>query len=132
MSTPQNHRPLSPHLSVYRWQITNTLSILHRITGFGLTLGLALFALWLICAAWYPLWFADLQAIFAHPVGLFFLFGWTAAFYYHLANGLRHLYWDIGRGFALEEVTASGQLVVVFTVTMTLFTWTLIWTKGAL
>lgn len=132
MHTPQNDRPLSPHLSVYRWQITNTLSILHRITGFGLALGLLLLAAWFITAAWCPDMFLTLQSFFASILGKLFLFGWTVAFYYHLGNGMRHLYWDMGRGFALDEVTSSGQLILVFTVSLTIFTWTMIWLRGAL
>jgi succinate dehydrogenase / fumarate reductase cytochrome b subunit len=132
MSTPQNERPLSPHLSVYRWQITNTLSILHRITGFGLALGLVLFAVWLMSVAWCPELFATLSDFFGSIVGKLFLFGWTVAFYYHLANGIRHLYWDMGRGFALDEVTASGQLVLVFAGAMTVLTWAIVYQKGML
>lgn len=132
MSPQKSDRPLSPHLSVYRWQITNTLSILHRMTGVGLALGLALLALWLIAAAWCPSLFDTLQGLFGSIIGKLFLFGWTAAFYYHLGNGLRHLNWDLGHGFTLEEMTASGHVVIVFTISLTLFTWTLIWTKGVL
>lgn len=132
MNRPQNDRPLSPHLSIYRWQITNTLSILHRITGFGLSLGLALFALWLIGAAWCPTLFAALQSFFGSMVGKLFLFGWTAAFYYHLANGMRHLNWDMGHGFALNKVTQSGIFAVVFTVVLTAATWYVACQKVAL
>jgi succinate dehydrogenase / fumarate reductase, cytochrome b subunit len=123
MSSIHENRPLSPHLSVYRWQITNSLSILHRISGFGLTLGLIPLALWLWGAAYSPEWFACLSAIATSIPGKLFLFGWTLAFYYHLANGIRHLNWDIGHGFSLPEVLASGQIVIIFALAMTLFTW---------
>lgn len=126
MPTTQENRPLSPHLSVYRWQITNTLSILHRITGFGLALGLVLFALWLIAAAWCPELFTLLMGFFGSIVGKLFLFGWTVAFYYHLGNGLRHLNWDMGRGFLLPEVTASGQVILVFALSASIFTWVMV------
>lgn len=132
MSTQKTDRPLSPHLSIYRWQITNTLSILHRLTGVALAFGLVLLALWLISAAWCPEMFLAIQGFCTSIVGLLFLFGWTVAFYYHLGNGLRHLYWDMGRGFALDEVTSSGQLILVFTAALTMFTWTMVWTKGVL
>ncbi len=131
MST-QHPRPLSPHLGIYRWQITNTLSILHRITGVGLVLGVVLLAVWLVAAAWCPNFFPAMQDGLGTIVGKLLLLGWTAAFYYHLANGLRHLNWDMGRGFALADVTASGWLVVAFTVSMTLFTWTYAYMAGAL
>lgn len=118
-----NLRPLSPHLSIYRWQITNTLSILHRLTGVALSAGLVLIAVWLIAVAWCPELFDGIRTVLASIPGKLALFGWTAAFYYHLANGIRHLGWDMGAGFAMRDVTRSGWVVVVFTVVMTLITW---------
>lgn len=123
MTRPADSRPLSPHLGIYRWQITNTLSILHRITGVGLSLGLALISCWLITAAWRPDLFAALHDAFATLLGKFVLFGWTLAFYYHFANGLRHLNWDAGSGFTLPQVTRTGWAVVLFAILMSLFTW---------
>ena len=123
MSNIHENRPLSPHLSVYRWQITNTLSILHRISGFGLSLGLIPLALWLWGAAYNPALFEAMTSAAASILGKLFLFGWSLAFYYHLGNGIRHLNWDIGRGFALNEVLASGRVVIAFALSMTLFTW---------
>lgn len=132
MSTQKSDRPLSPHLSIYRWQITNTLSILHRITGFGLAFGLALLAVWLIAAAWCPDTFITMQELLGSIVGKLFLFGWTVAFYYHLANGVRHLNWDMGQGFALASVTATGMFVLVFTALLTAATWGFVWKQGVL
>ena len=129
MSNIQQNRPLSPHLQVYRWQISNTLSILHRLTGVGLTLGLVVFALWLYGAAYDAELFDCIAGLASSIVGKLFLFGWTAAFYYHLGNGIRHLNWDIGRGFTIPEMTASGWVVVVFAIAMSIFTWTLIYQK---
>jgi len=123
MSHPSEHRPLSPHLSIYRWQITNTLSILHRLTGVGLTLGLIPLSLWLWSAAYSPTWFTCISDLASSIVGLLFLFGWTLAFYYHLGNGIRHLNWDIGRGFSLPEVLASGRVVIAFALGLSIFTW---------
>ncbi|MFZ4541806.1 MAG: succinate dehydrogenase, cytochrome b556 subunit [Rickettsiales bacterium] len=123
MSKPQENRPLSPHLGIYRWQISNTLSILHRLTGFGLTLGLIPLALWLWAAAYDPELFTILHDAASSILGNMFLFGWTWAFYYHLGNGVRHLNWDIGRGYGLSEMAASGWVVVVFSLAMTVFTW---------
>lgn len=133
MSTSQKQaRPLSPHLSIYRWQISNTLSILHRITGFGLAIGMVLLVAWLVTAAWFPAGFEQLQSLLGSIVGKLFLFGWTVAFYYHLGNGLRHLNWDMGHGLKLDEMTASGRVVVVFAISMAIFTWTIAAQKGAL
>jgi succinate dehydrogenase / fumarate reductase cytochrome b subunit len=127
MSHIQQQRPLSPHLSIYRWQITNTLSILHRITGFGLTLGLIPLGLWLWGIAYSPELYAWMAMAFASLLGKIALFGWTVAFYYHLGNGIRHLNWDIGNGFTIPDATASGRLVILFTITMTIFTWAMVY-----
>jgi succinate dehydrogenase / fumarate reductase cytochrome b subunit len=123
MRSLHENRPLSPHLGIYRWQISNTLSILHRITGVGLTVGLIPFALWIYSAAYAPELFACITDAFSTVLGKLFLLGWTVAFYYHLANGIRHLNWDIGRGFKLPEMAASGWTVVLFTVVLTILTW---------
>jgi succinate dehydrogenase / fumarate reductase, cytochrome b subunit len=123
MSHPSENRPLSPHLGIYRWQITNTLSILHRMTGFGLTFGLIGLALWLWGAAYEAALFTCISDMASSIVGKLFLFGWTLAFYYHLGNGIRHLNWDIGRGFSLPEVLASGRMVIAFALGLSIFTW---------
>ena len=132
MSQLHENRPLSPHVGIYRWQITNTLSILHRITGFGLALGLVPFALWLWGAAYDAELFTCMMDCFGSILGKVALFGWTLAFYYHLGNGIRHLNWDIGNGFKLDEVTASGWLVVVFALSLTVFTWAIVAQNGGL
>lgn len=126
MPNPHDMRPLSPHVGIYRWQLSNGLSILHRITGFGLCFGLVLLVFWLWGVAYDEALFNLLQEWFGTILGKLFLFGWTAAFFYHLGNGIRHLNWDMGRGFALDEMAATGYLVLLFTACMTLFTWVLV------
>lgn len=123
MSNLNESRPLSPHVGIYRWQISNTLSILHRLTGIGLSFGLIPLSLWLYSAAYNPDLFAWLSGAAASIPGMVFLFGWTWAFYYHLGNGIRHLNWDMGRGFSLPDMTASGRIVVVFSLSLTILTW---------
>lgn len=119
--TQNPSRPLSPHVGIYRWQITNTLSILHRITGVALSAGTAVLAAWLWAAAYDGAYFDAWQDFFISPIGVLMLMGWVFCFFYHLANGIRHLFWDIGRGFALQTVTKSGLLVVAFALIATLF-----------
>ena len=126
MSNLHENRPLSPHLSIYSWQISNTLSILHRLTGFGLTFGLIALALWLWGAAYDAELFNCIRDAAGSILGKLFLFGWTLAFFYHLGNGIRHLNWDLGRGFKLDEVTRSGWVVLVFTLSMTIVTWAVV------
>ena len=89
-------RPLSPHLSIYRKQISSVLSILHRITGVALFAGSSLIVVWLCMAAYAPASYAALHDVLSSFIGQICLFGWVAAFYYHLGNGVRHLFWEYG------------------------------------
>ncbi len=116
-------RPLSPHLQIYRWQITNSLSILHRLTGVALSVGTLLLLYWLVAAALGPSAFATAQAVIGSWFGRLLLFGWSVALFYHLCNGLRHLAWDAGYGFSLPEVTRSGMAVLGATAVLTLAAW---------
>ncbi|HJM91257.1 MAG: succinate dehydrogenase, cytochrome b556 subunit [Alphaproteobacteria bacterium] len=116
------NRPLSPHLQVYRWQISMALSILHRITGVGLALGLLLLTWWLAAAASGPEYFDTVYAIMGSEIGRVLLFGFTVSLYFHLFNGIRHLIWDAGYGFELPAMRKSGWAVVVISVVMTLLT----------
>jgi len=124
------NRPLSPHLQVYRPQITSALSIFHRFTGATLAAGLLLFVYWLAAlAAGDAAYAAALAVLGAWPVKLV-LFLFTFAFFYHLSNGLRHLWWDTGRGFEITEVVASGYAVIISAVVLTLLAWAVILLGG--
>lgn len=116
-------RPLSPHLSIYKWQISTVLSILHRVTGIGLFVGSGLLVLWLWSAAYAPAFYPTLHEALSSMLGQLFLLGWTAAFYYHLCNGIRHLFWDIGKGFTLPVMHKTGWAVVVIAALLTAYTW---------
>ena len=116
-------RPLSPHLQIYRWQITSLLSILHRLTGIALAIGTLVLVYWLIAAAMGVEEFATAQTLVGSFLGRLLLFGWSLALFYHLANGIRHLFWDIGVGFELATVTRTGWAVVVATLVLTLAAW---------
>jgi succinate dehydrogenase / fumarate reductase cytochrome b subunit len=118
-------RPLSPHLQVYKPQITAVLSILHRITGVGLVIGTGLLVFWLMAVASGPAAFADAQAFFGSIIGRFLLFCWTLTLFYHFCNGIRHLAWDLGYGYDLETVRRTGWLTVGATAGLTLFAWIL-------
>lgn len=111
--TPARARPLSPHLQVYRPQITTVLSILHRITGVGLSLGAIWLVAWLYLAAKGGSGFDAIRAFNSSWIGVLLLIGFAFALYYHLCNGIRHLAWDAGLGFDLKTVTWSGWLVVI-------------------
>ena len=114
------NRPISPHLQVYKPQLTSVLSILHRITGVALAVGTILLVYWLIAAASGPEAFASAEALIGSWLGRILLFGWTFALYFHLTNGIRHLFWDAGFGFELKTVYASGWTVVALAAVLTL------------
>ena len=109
---PSLERPLSPHMQVYRPQITSVLSILHRITGVALTVGLLFLTWWLVAGLYGPEAFANVQAFLGSWFGHLMLWGFTFAVYYHLGNGIRHLLWDFGWGFELERVRLSGLIML--------------------
>ncbi len=119
----QGQRPLSPHLQIYRPQLTSILSILHRFTGVGLAVGAILLAYWLTAAAYGPEAFARANALFVSGFGRLVLFGLTFAFFYHLANGLRHLAWDVGLGFEMKTLNLSGVTVVAVSFAATFAAW---------
>ena len=126
---PARARPISPYWTIYRWQSGNTLSILHRLTGVALALGLIALSYWLVSLAEGPQSYAAAAALFASPLGLIILVGWTFAFMYHLLNGVRHLFWDAGRGFERTQRHASGWLAVLGAIGLTVAVWALIWTS---
>lgn len=120
---PTRERPLSPHLQVYRWQITMVMSILHRATGVVLAVGAFGLAWWLLALAKGGDTFAHASHLVASPIGLLFLFAFSLSLVYHLLNGIRHLLWDAGRGFDIPDVYRSGWTVAVLTLVFTLAIW---------
>jgi succinate dehydrogenase / fumarate reductase cytochrome b subunit len=119
----QSARPLSPHLQVYRPQLTSVMSISHRAAGVALAVGTLLLVYWVVAAASGPAAFASAQAFIGSWFGFLILFGWSVALFYHLANGIRHLFWDAGYGFELKTVYASGYAVLVATAALTVLAW---------
>lgn len=119
----RGNRPLSPHITVYRPQWTSVLSILHRITGVGLALGAVLAVWWFLAAATGPEAFATADGFLTSWFGHLILLGSTWALCYHFLNGIRHLWWDMGRGFDLEQVELSGKVVVGLSVVLTALIW---------
>jgi len=119
----QDDRPLSPHLQVYRPQFTSVLSILHRMTGVALGLGALLLVYWLAAAAAGPEWFNGARAVAGSWLGWLVLLGFTWALFYHLCNGIRHLFWDIGMGFDLTVARLTGWCVVLASLALTGAAW---------
>lgn len=118
-------RPLSPHLQVYKIQITSLLSILHRFTGMILYGGAIGCSLWFLALAQGPHTYEMMQRFLFHPVGLVMLAGLSFSFFYHLCNGVRHLLWDAGFGYDLPTVRKTGWTVVISSFFLTGMAWAL-------
>ncbi len=125
------NRPVSPHLQVYRPQITSILSITHRITGVALCGGAVLLTYWLMSATYGAGAYADAQAILGSWFGRLVLFGVVFSLWFHLANGIRHLVWDTGRGLEMEQLRMSGLAVVAISVVLTLVTFYAAYSVGS-
>jgi len=120
---PASKRPLSPHLLIYKPQLTSVLSIVHRGTGVALAVGLLLVVYWLMALATGPDAFGNAQRIMGSWIGNVILFGFTFALFYHLCNGIRHLFWDAGLGLDLKTVYASGWSVLAASIVLSFVTW---------
>ena len=118
-----SNRPLSPHLQVYRWQLTSVLSILHRATGIALSVGALYLATWVIYAAGSSRGYAVFQEFNGSILGRILLGGWLFSAFYHLCNGIRHLFWDAGYGFELKDAYRSGWIVVAVSLVATILSW---------
>ena len=116
-------RPISPHLQVYKPQITSVLSIFHRITGVALTFGLILLVAWIFTLSLGKDYFEYFVMFIKSWFGLLILFGFTFALNYHLCNGIRHLFWDAGYGYEIETVHKSGLAVLVVSFVLTILIW---------
>lgn len=116
-------RPLSPHLQVYRPQMTSMLSILHRMTGVALAVGTILFVWLLVATASGEDAFNTFMSVVSSPIGMVALAGWSFALFYHMCNGVRHLIWDTGRLFKIQYATSAGYIVLLSSITLTAFVW---------
>ena len=121
----KSQRPLSPHLQIYRPQLTSVLSITHRATGVALVGGTLVLVYWLLAVASGAETYASAQYLLGSWLGRIVLLGFSFALFFHLCNGIRHLFWDVGLGFELKTAYASGTAVVIVSVVMTLLAWSL-------
>lgn len=120
----RGNRPLSPYMigPIYRPQITSIMSILHRITGCGLSASAILVVWWFLGAASSPYYFDFADGILTSWLGNLVLFVSLLALWYHFFNGIRHLLWDAGKGFALNQVRTSAYAAIAGTAVMTIVT----------
>lgn len=116
-------RPLSPHLQIYRWTLTMAMSILHRATGIALAAGIVMVVWMLLAASLGEAAFMQFQNFALSPLGQLMLFGWTVSLFYHMANGIRHLFWDFGAGYEIQTARRSGYVVLLFTALMAALVW---------
>ena len=116
-------RPMSPHLQIYKLPFTAKLSILHRGTGAVLYAGLILMVLVLLSISGGAESWASMQSFLSSFIGKFILFGFTFCIYYHMCNGIRHLFSDAGMGLEIEDAKKSGIVVIAASVFFTLLTW---------
>jgi succinate dehydrogenase / fumarate reductase cytochrome b subunit len=116
-------RPISPHLQIYKPMLTMVMSIVHRITGFGLYFGTLLLAWWLLAAASGPNAYAKIEWFMGSLVGRLLLFGYTWALIHHMLGGIRHLIWDTGRGMGPQEREWLCAANLVGSIALTVVLW---------
>jgi len=115
--------PLSPHLQIYKWQISSLLSIIHRITGILNLLGLIFISAWISSAGIGENLFEYFSVFLKSFIGKFILIGFTWSISYHLLSGIRHFFWDLGYGYEIKTVNISGVIVIVSSLLLTVFLW---------
>ena len=118
-----DNRPLSPHLSIHKKVLTAVFSIFHRLTGIFLTLGSILLVLWFLSVSIGENFYNYFQIISSNFIFKVILFFWTLAFFYHLFNGIRYLFWSFSLGMELKTVYLSGYIVSLLTIIATIIVW---------
>lgn len=120
-----SNRPLSPHIQVYKMPLSAKLSILHRLTGLALSFGAVVLVYWLFSLAYMSNVAITLHMFFDSNFGKVILIAWTFAFFYHFCNGIRHLFWDAGKGFEIDAVNRSGIIAIIVAIGLTAVVWIL-------
>ncbi|MFM8374669.1 MAG: succinate dehydrogenase, cytochrome b556 subunit [Phenylobacterium sp.] len=123
MTVPVRERPMSPHLQVWRWHLTMLTSILHRATGMALYGGALIVTAWALALGAGPDVYQGFQDLMASPLGRLVLVGLTLSLFYHLANGVRHLFCDVGLGLSVTNSFRSGVMAMAFSVVATVVVW---------
>jgi succinate dehydrogenase / fumarate reductase cytochrome b subunit len=126
-STPQSSRPLSPHLSIYRFHFSMALSILHRAAGVAVAGMLVILIAWIWAAAYSDACFNAIQSALVSLPGQVVLVAASFVFYFKLATGLRHLLWDTGRAFEKRDIDRTGVAAILFSIAATALTWAIVW-----
>lgn len=116
-------KPLSPHIQIYRWEITMLISILHRAAGIAMAIGTALVVWMLLALAIGEAAYNTFHDVITSPLGALMLLGWTIAIFLHMGNGVRHLFFDVGCGYDIPVARRSSFAVMIFAAFMTLVVW---------
>jgi succinate dehydrogenase / fumarate reductase cytochrome b subunit len=124
--TRRAERPLSPHLQIYRWTVTMTVSVLHRITGVALYFGVVLLLWWLLAAAISDSAFETAESVFSHWLGELVLFGFSWALIHHMLGGIRHLIWDTGRGLDVRSANQLAWANIGGSIVLTVLLWVVV------
>jgi succinate dehydrogenase / fumarate reductase cytochrome b subunit len=120
-------RPLSPHLQIYRWTWTMTMSIAHRATGIAIYAGTLLLTWWLLAAASGPGPYAQAYWALGSWLGVLVLIGFTWALIHHSLGGIKHLFQDVGIGFGPDARVAWAIGTLVGSVVLTILVWVAVW-----
>jgi len=115
--------PLSPHLQIYKWQVSSVVSIIHRITGILNLLGLILICAWISSAGIGENLFGSFSVFLKSFIGKFILIGFTWSMSYHLLSGIRHFCWDLGYGYEIKTANLSGIVVIIGSLFLTIILW---------
>ena len=115
--------PLSPHIQIYRWQVSSLVSIIHRITGILNLLGLIFICVWISSAGAGEIFFESFAIFLKSFIGKFILIGFTWSMSYHLLSGIRHFFWDLGYGYAIKTANISGIMVIIGSLFLTIVLW---------
>jgi succinate dehydrogenase / fumarate reductase cytochrome b subunit len=115
-------RPLSPHLQVYKPQLTSIMSVLHRFTGVGFIAAICLVCVWIYFLCQGELAYLDFCKFLNYPIIKLMLYGILACVYYHFLNGIRYLVWSLGRGYEINCVYRSGWLVTFMVLVLIILT----------
>ena len=126
--TAASTRPLSPHLTIYRWPVTMATSITHRLTGVGLSLGAIILAWWLVSISNGPEGWHSFHAVSDTPIGMLVVFGLTWSLVYHFINGIRHLAWDLGYGFEKTLAERNSMMIFAASILIAIAIFALAWT----
>ena len=118
-----DNRPLSPHLSIHKKVLTAVFSIFHRLTGIFLTIGSFFLVFWFLSVLIGENFYNYFQIISSNFIFKVILFFWTLAFFYHLFNGIRYLFWSFSLGMELKTVYLSGYIIALLTIIATIIVW---------